>query len=49
MSLEKQVRDQIGGTGYSEMEATKYVTLCPSWDDKTVLLVDDQIDTHLLP
>jgi two-component system, cell cycle response regulator CpdR len=45
MSLEKQVRDQIGGTGYPEMEATKYVTSCPSWDDKTVLLVDDQIDT----
>jgi two-component system cell cycle sensor histidine kinase/response regulator CckA len=26
------------------MEAANLVTSCPSWDDKTVLLVDDQID-----
>jgi CheY-like chemotaxis protein len=44
MSLQKQVRDQIGGTSYPDMDATNHVTSCPSWDDKTVLLVDDQID-----
>jgi hypothetical protein len=44
MSLRKQVRDQIRGTSYPDMEATNLVTLCPSWDNKTILLVEDQID-----
>ena len=26
------------------MEAANLDTSCPSWDDKTILLVDDQID-----
>jgi CheY-like chemotaxis protein len=44
MNLQKQVRDQIGGTSYPDMESINLVTSCPSWDGKTVLLVDDQID-----
>ena len=44
MSLEEQVKDQICSRSYSEMEAANLDTFCPSWDDKTILLVDDQID-----
>jgi CheY-like chemotaxis protein len=44
MSLEEQVKDQICSRSYSEMEAANFDTFCPSWDDKTILLVDDQID-----
>ena len=44
MSLEEQVKDQICSRSYSDMEAANLDTFCPSWDDKTILLVDDQID-----
>jgi CheY-like chemotaxis protein len=44
MSLVEQVRDQICSRSYSDMQAPILDTSCPSWDDKTVLLVDDQID-----
>ena len=44
MSLEEQVRDQICSRSYSDMEAANLDTSCPSWDDKTILLVDDEID-----
>jgi two-component system, cell cycle response regulator CpdR len=44
MSLEEQVKDQICSRSYSEMEAANLDTFCPSWDDKTILFVDDQID-----
>ena len=44
MSLEEQVKDHICSRSYSEMEAANLDTFCPSWDDKTILLVDDQID-----
>ena len=44
MSLLEQVSDQICSRSYSDMEAANLDTSCPSWDDKTILLVDDQID-----
>ena len=44
MSLEEQAKDQICSRSYSDMEAANLNTFCPSWDDKTILLVDDQID-----
>jgi CheY-like chemotaxis protein len=44
MSLVEQVRDQICSWSYSYMQAANLDTSCPSWDDKTILLVDDQID-----
>lgn len=44
MSLEEQAKDQICSRSYSDMEAANLNTFCLSWDDKTILLVDDQID-----
>ncbi|MGH9974813.1 MAG: response regulator [Nitrososphaeraceae archaeon] len=44
MSLLEQVSDQICSRSYSDMEDANLDTSCPSWDDKTILLVDDQID-----
>jgi DNA-binding NtrC family response regulator len=44
MSLLEQVRDQICSRSYSDMEAANLDPSYPSWDDKTILLVDDQID-----
>jgi hypothetical protein len=41
MSLVEQVRDQICSRSYFDMEAASLDTSCPSWDDKTILLVDE--------